>query len=592
MHKHLFFIASLTISFLSCQPLYRSEHRELSSNDIALRLDKTFDGNQAMEGVRYFTQFWRIGGGPGFDSSLSYIESRLRHAGIEKKSERNSGPSSLGQYYIQEDQTNENVWVPQDAVLSLEYPEIRVLDSFAENPVMLCQNSFSADVTAPLVHVPGGNKESDYEGIDVAKRIVLCDAHPAQAYKFALKRGAAGVISSFVPPYNHPEQHPTIISENGLPYDAERKPFAMKVSPRTAAELKRMLGYQQVTVRAHVTTSFVEAPLKTLVAEIPGSVKPEQRIVLVAHLDHYKPGANDNASGSATLLEILRSVALGIQQGKIPKPARTLTFLWVDEYQGTMLWMKRNEQLLHNIIATFVLDMVGGNPEKTGGTFRVERMPDPGTVWFRPPEQHSGWGAGNWNKEKLFGSFLNDFYLSVINDRSQATGWKTNHNVWEGGSDHDPFLWKKIPAILSWHFPDFGYHTSLDKIENISPAEMKHAGVSIGTASLALALGTEETAREILSLVAQAAVSRLEKEKPNTFLELSDAQAQGATALDETKKREREILEAWGKWYEEALRSTLTIPVSTPSEIFKEEVERAIQNHRNNVASLLAALGI
>lgn len=592
MHNYLLFIASFTLCFLSCQPQFRSESRPLSSKDISAQLVKAFDSNQTMESVRYFTQFWRIGGGPGFDSCLSYIETRLRQAGIEKKSEKNFATSSLGHYSIQEDQTNENVWIPQEAVLSLESPEIRVLDSFEETPVMLCRNSFSTDVSAPLVYVAGGNKESDFEEVDIAQRMVLCDAHPAQAYKLALNHGALGVISSYVPPYNHPDQHPTIISENGLPYDAERKPFALKVSPRTAAELKRMLSYQQVKARVQVKTSFIKAPLKTLVAEIPGSVKPEQRIVLIAHLDHYKPGANDNASGSATLLEIFRSISLGIKQGTFPQPARTLTFLWVDEYQGTMLWMKRNEQSLQNVVAAFVLDMVGGNPEKTGGTFRVERMPDPGTVWFRPPEQHSGWGAGHWNKEKLFGSFLNDFYLSVVQERSQATGWKTNHNVWEGGSDHDPFLWKNIPAILSWHFPDFGYHSSLDKIENISPTEIKNAGVSIGTASLALALGTEETAREILHRVAAASTARLEVEKQNTLLELSDAQAQGATALDETKKREKEILEAWGKWYEEALRSVLTIPTNTPSESFKKEVEMELENHRNNVATLLTALGI
>ncbi|MBI3579889.1 MAG: DUF4910 domain-containing protein [Ignavibacteriales bacterium] len=588
MQKRLLFIASFTISFLSCQPQFRSEPRPLSSKDVSSQLVKTFDGHQALESVRYFTQFWRVGGGPGFDSCVSYIETRLRQAGMGKKTD----PSSLGQYYIQEDKMNEKVWIPHEAVLSLESPEIRVLDSFAETPVMVCRNSFSTDVSAPLVYVAGGTKESDFEEVDIAQRIVLCDAHPAEAYKFALNHGALGVISSFVPPHNHPDQHPTIISENALPYDAERKPFALKVSPSTAAELKRMLSYQQVKIHVQVKTSFIEAPLKTLVAEIPGTLKPEQRIVLIAHLDHYKPGANDNASGSATLLEILRSISSGIQQGTLPKPARTLTFLWVDEYEGTMLWMKRNEQSLQNVVAAFVLDMVGGNPEKTGGTFRVERMPDPGTVWFRPPEQHSGWGAGHWNKEKLFGSFLNDFYLSVVQERCQATGWKANNNVWEGGSDHDPFLWKNIPAILSWHFPDFGYHSSLDKIDNISPTEMKNAGVSIGTASFALALGTEGTAREILHQVAKAATVRLEKEKQNTLLELSDAQAQGTTALDETKKREKEILAAWGRWYEEALRSVLTIPANSPSEIFKEEVGREIQNHRNNVASLFAALGI
>ena len=551
-------------------------------------MEKLVDGDRAMASVEYFTRFWRIGGGPGFDSCLNYIETNLVRLGF---SEGTSKQSAARTFHVQEDVTAEQIWTPEDAILALEIPEQRVLHSFSQTPVMLCQNSFPAEVTAELVYVKGGGKPTDYDQVDVRGKVVLCDAPPG-VYRLAMDRGAVGLVSSFVPKHNSPELHPDIIAESGIPYDDTRKPFALKTSPRTAAELQQMLRDQHISVRIFVKTSFKSAPIRTLVAEIAGAVKPDERIVLAAHLDHYKPGANDNASGSATLLEILRAISSGIQSGRLPQPARTLTFLWVDEYKGTSLWMKKHEALLKDVRAVFVLDMVGGDPKKTGGTFRVERMPDPAAIWFRPPEQHSGWGAGNWDKAKLFGSFLNDFYLSVVERRARATGWNITYNVWEGGSDHDPFLWKGIPAILSWHFPDFGYHSSMDVSENVSPIEMKHAGASIGTAALTLAAGTETAAWEILKNVALAAEARSMILSSQVKDALMEAEAGGATTLEPVRKQEREMLEAWRKWYDEALESVLTVPITPPTESLKNEVRRAVEDHRFRIDNLIAAMGL
>ncbi|MBM4161543.1 MAG: M28 family peptidase [Ignavibacteria bacterium] len=434
---------------LTCPPTTPLNGPQALSVRTVRQIDRLFDSGHAYESARFFTQFWRIAGGPGFDSCLNYIERNLDALGFQRTRSTPGRSAQVGRYQILEDPPERKVWIPEDALLSLQSPEIRVLHSFSSTPLILATNSFSNDVTAPLTYVSGGNKESDYDQLDVEGRVVLCDAHPAQAYRLALKRGAVGLISAYVPPHNHPEKHPDIIADNGLPYDDQLRPFAINISPRTAAELKQMLGNQQVVIRVQMKTSFAENPIKTLVAEIPGSTRPEQQIVLVAHLDHYKPGANDNASGAATLLEIVRSVAAGIREGRLPVPARTLTFLWVDEYRGTHLWMKHQGENMSHVLSAFVLDMVGGDPEKTGGMFRVERMPDPGVVWFRPPEQHSGWGVGRWDKHKLFGSYLNDFYLSLVKGWAAEKGWKTTQNVWEGGSDHDPFLRRGIPAILS-----------------------------------------------------------------------------------------------------------------------------------------------
>ncbi|MDP2886271.1 MAG: hypothetical protein Q8P51_14750 [Ignavibacteria bacterium] len=61
-----------------------------------------------------------------------------------------------------------------------------------------------------------------------------------------------------------------------------------------------------------------------------------------------------------------------------------------------------------------------------------------------------------------------------------------------------PAVGRKIPAVLSWHFPDFAYHSSMDQVSNISATEMKNAGVSIGTAAFQLSTGSEDIARSIL----------------------------------------------------------------------------------------------
>ena len=582
-------VAGVAFLFLlaSCSRFIPFGTTDQTPAGIQSSLEGQYSAERAMEDLRYFAQHWRIPGGPEYNACLSRIESDLRPWTTTSIDEH-----PLVRLQILEDSSSRKVWVPEDAELSMESPEVQVLHTYTATPVMLCENSFPADITAPLVYVPGGNYEDHYSQFEVNGRIVLCDAAASRSCRIAMSRGAAGVVSCYVPPYNRPAEHPDIIAESGIPYDFQRKPFAINISPRTADELKRRLRVGQIVVRIKVKTSFIDAPIRILQAEIPGKTRPEERVVLVTHLDHYKPGANDNASGSATLLEILRSTAASIQRRDIPPPARTMTFLWVDEYRGTGSWIKRNSGKLEKILAAFVLDMVGGDPEKTGGQFRVERMPDPGTVWMRPPDRHSGWGTGSWDKSKLFGSFLNDYYLSLVGSRSSSTGWKVTDNVWEGGSDHDPFLWRKVPAVLSWHFPDFAYHSSMDGIGNISLKELSHAGITIGRAAYQLALGTDDVARMALQSVDTAWSKRLETIKVLTTMEMGEIQSADASSREAVKQHEKQILDAWAVWYDEALESVLRISADQPSPDLVNEVRLRRDTLHNQVTSLKAALGL
>ena len=65
--------------------------------------------------------------------------------------------------------------------------------------------------------------------------------------------------------------------------------------------------------------------------------------------------------------------------------------------------------------------------------------------------------------------------------------WVTAEHPWEGGSDHDVFIGRGVPGVLFWHFTDFAYHTSLDRMGMIDGEEIRRTTSAIFAAALAVA---------------------------------------------------------------------------------------------------------
>ena len=161
----------------------------------------------------------------------------------------------------------------------------------------------------------------------------------------------------------------------------------------------------------NVVTSFARKPERTLSAEIPGAVVPNERIVIAAHVQ--EPGANDNASGAATNMELTRALVTGVLSGRIPKPARTLTFLWVNEISGSRRWLTEHADEKAGVRYMFSMDMTGEDITKTGGHFLVERCADPGAEWARPWDPHTEWGASRVEVATRKGDLINDVHLAM-----------------------------------------------------------------------------------------------------------------------------------------------------------------------------------
>ncbi len=264
----------------------------------------------------------------------------------------------------------------------------------------------------------------------------------------------------------------------------------------------------------------------------------------MAHVQ--EPGANDNASGVATLLAVARALQGGIAAGAVPPPARTITFLWGDEIAASRPGSPRIPDHARDAVAMLSLDMTGEDTAKTGGTFLIEKMPDPSALWERPSDPHTEWGAGRVEPSLVRGHLLNDLHLAVALRRARDTGWVVRTNPYEGGSDHTTFLRAGVPALLNWHFTDRYYHTNLDTPDKTSPVSMQPtSAMTVATTALFLASADGSDAAPMRALVDEAERARLATERRN-----------GASD---------EILAAWRRWYDEARASIARVAPAGPA---------------------------
>ncbi len=538
-------------------------------------LSTRVDGAAALETVRFMDQYWRLAGNPGFNSSIDHIRARLLAAGFAPTPEK-------GRPYVQiEEWGTTRGWDYQLGTVAFADGGEVVLSRLRDR-VSLAINSFSTPkggLTARLIDVGDGSQAAHYDNLDVKGAVVLGDADAGRLWQHAVKaRGAVGIISTRVAPYirpsdpklfTSPDQH-EVFQWGSIPYDADVKGFGFKASWRAASRMRERLKSGPVDLKIDIESTFYEAPTRTLVAEIPGAIRPDARIVMAAHVQ--EPGANDNASGCGTLYALAAALAGIADVRGLGPPGRTLTFLWLDEIRGSRQWLGADAERAKGVQYMFSLDMTGEDTAKTGGSFLIEKQADPSAVWTRPSDPHSEWGAGSVKVESLKGSLLNDLHLAVSLRRAKETKWVVRTNPYEGGSDHTTFGDAGIPSVLNWHFTDRYYHTNLDRPDKTSAAEMVNVGVAVATSAWLLATADERDANAIVDLLVASATARLALEQKQ-----GAALVAAAADRDKAEATEAAVLAAWRKWYGEALESVRRLPVKGSSPALDARITQAQQ---------------
>lgn len=191
------------------------------------------------------------------------------------------------------------------------------------------------------------------------------------------------------------------------------------------------------------------APVYNTIATLKGSTKPEEYIVLSAHLDSWDgaTGATDNGTGTILMMEVMR-----LLKKYYPNPKRTIIAgHWNSEEQGlngSRAFVADHPEIVKNIQAVFNQD---------NGTGRISFIS----------------GQGFKNASAYFNR-----WLEPVPDSIRSHIQTTFPGIpGGGGSDHAAFVAASAPAFMlgsnSWNYGTYTWHTNRDTYDKIVFDEVK-----------------------------------------------------------------------------------------------------------------------
>ncbi len=217
-------------------------------------------------------------------------------------------------------------------------------------------------------------------------------------------------------------------------------------------------------LRFHIQNRFRKGPLDVynVVADLPGVEKPEEYVIVGAHIDSWDgaTGSVDNGCGVSTAMEAARLLA---KAGA--RPRRTIRFiLFGGEEQGLLgsrAYVAAHKDILPRISAVLVHD---------GGTNYISGI--------------TGTPAMKADLEKAF-SFASDL------DPKMPFKVGVKNGLSGGGSDHASFLAAGVPGFYWNQSGGFNYnyiwHTQNDNYEQAIPKYQVHSSVVVALGALGLA---------------------------------------------------------------------------------------------------------
>lgn len=521
---------------------------------------KLISGERARALVASIDPSYRVPGNESFERTLDEVVRALEATGYVPEAENTEGPLT---YRVERRELSQPTWDPMAASLRIAgRPE--PLMTLGTNINLQAAYSFSTPeggVEAELVDVGQGSPQ-DFEKVDVRGKIVMGDASPGQLFRRAVQEGGAlGVLAYRLAAFNNPELNRDIAPMSSIPYDEEARSWGLALSLNARDALREALAKGPVQVRVEVKSRIYPSEELTLVAEVRGETSPEERFVFSAHVQ--ESGANDNATGVAALTEVARALGEGRRTGAF-SPDRTVTMIWGDEITSTRRYLQDDPERAKDVRWGMSLDMVGEDTEKTGGTFLIEKMPDPSAVWTRGDDHHTEWGGKPLTLEQMTPHYFNDFVLNRCLDQAAKTGWVVRTNPFEGGSDHVPFLQAGIPGLLLWHFTDQFYHTDGDRIGMVSATTLENTSICAAVSAMALTGADSEMAAFVANELGQSAAHRI-----RTETELGRASlAQGGDPAEE-----KLIVQSWTDWYLAAVDTLVDLEAGGPSDSTRAMME-------------------
>ena len=200
---------------------------------------------------------------------------------------------------------------------------------------------------------------------------------------------------------------------------------------------------------------------ENVVAFIKGSEKPDEIVVISAHLDHegikngkIYNGADDDGSGTVAILEIAQAFQMAAKAGKGPK--RSVLFLHVTGEEKGLLGSKYYTDVdplfpLANTVCNLNIDMVGRTDDR--------HKADPNYVYLIGSDKLS-------TELHAVSEEVNKKYMNINLDYKYND--ENDPNRFYYRSDHYNFAKNNVPIIFYFNGTHVDYHKHTDTPDKIN----------------------------------------------------------------------------------------------------------------------------
>ena len=484
--------------------------------------ESKMDVDEVLRHIMNISQFHRIQGSKEIVDAAEYILGELKKAGIDAQ--------------LLEDIYDGETWhltLKSPIAWDLIYGEIELFDQKFDTgriPLVVMTHSPGGEAEGEIVHI---EREEDWKKAE--GRIVLIGKKWRKNYEKANKSGAIGFIAYHKGMGRAFPYIGLFLSKNDLEW---AKIPAVAVSEEIANKIIDRLKKGE-SVKAKIRVQ-VEIKDKRVLPMVYAEIGKPPYILFTAHICHPKPGANDNASGSAMLIELAK-----VLKEKYSEDFRFgFAFLWIPEYHGSQAFIEKFAEL-EKYYAVINLDMVGGSEDRSSSTIMIIRTP--------------------LSRFSMVSGLL-EYYTNLANSWHESFGGegmprlKVKSYPYQMGSDHDIFNFFGIPGVMPITWPDRFYHSSEDSIEKVSKDSLEVIGKGVLATALALARAEKEELRRFARGYAMKYLGELSIDREIEVAEklVMMGLARDGRFLGFDMGHDFEF-EAWVRWEKKGLISARTI---------------------------------
>ncbi|MCC6365983.1 MAG: M28 family peptidase [Bryobacterales bacterium] len=355
----------------------RAETAAPSLEAILRNVRAAYNSGQAMDYMRHVYANDRYFTFPRFQATAEYLKAEMQKAGLRNAEILGAPADGVTQAGFW---TMPLAWDVKSArleILDSSLPEAsRVLADYEKVPSSLGMWSgptAPGGVTAEIVEVKKGDI-GRLGQMDLHGKLALTEMNPANIKWLLVKAGALGAINTFTenPSLADGRQWVNAWGDDGWAFTKRSTPLlCFSITPRQASLVRKLLARGPVRVKAVVDARYYSGTYPYVTAVVPGT-GPEE-VLTLGHM--AEQGAQDNATGVAATLEALGTLHRLIEEGKLPRPKRSIRILAMGEMYGSMHYVEHNPERIRRTVAAMCVDTPAASYDLAGTEYSFYMNP-------------------------------------------------------------------------------------------------------------------------------------------------------------------------------------------------------------------------